>query len=72
MRAAHQGVAPTPLPGYGGGWLNSPFSPNPPAALLGDLTRPRCDRPWIRIGDLKNLLVREDRRPRRALCISEA
>src|SRR5580692_7821291 len=33
MRAAHQGVAPTPLPGYGGGWLNSPFSPNPPAAI---------------------------------------
>jgi penicillin-binding protein 1A len=33
MRAAHQGIAPTPLPGYGSGWLNSPFSPNPPAAI---------------------------------------
>jgi penicillin-binding protein 1A len=33
MRTAHQGIAPTPLPGYGNGWLNSPFSPNPPAAI---------------------------------------
>jgi penicillin-binding protein 1A len=33
MRAAHQGIAPTPLPGFSGGWMNAPSPLNPPAAI---------------------------------------
>ena len=35
MRAAHQGIPPTPLPGYSGGWMSSapPASLAPPAPI---------------------------------------
>ncbi len=35
MRAAHQGVAPTPLPGFSSGWLSSAPSPFSPPAPVG-------------------------------------
>ena len=34
MKAAHQGVAPTPLPGFGNGWVSS-GAPTPPQGLDG-------------------------------------
>ena len=33
MKTAHQGVAPTPLPGFSSGWMNAPSSFSPPAAI---------------------------------------
>ncbi len=33
MRAAHQGITPTPLPGFTGGWMNAPSPLSPPAAV---------------------------------------
>ena len=33
MKVAHQGVTPTPLPGFGNGWVSA--APTPPQGLDG-------------------------------------
>jgi len=42
MKAGHQGISPTALPGMDGGWMNAA---SPPAAVAGPVAGNRNDQP---------------------------